>query len=135
MGQHIQYSPLTCQQPYMGKFDQKDELHLPPMVLAVYLESPQSQTLLWKSEMILSFYVEKNDMYLDLSLGLRRNSFTCDCEDPATYKNGSLSLTTNTEYILDNVLTHLTKPVFAEFPGYPIGAECFLINVDAHISV
>lgn len=134
MGQHIQYSPLTCQQPYMGKFDLNDDLHLPPMVLAVYLESPLSQTLLWKSEMILSFVVEMYDNYLDLSLDLRRTSFTCDCEDPATYKNGSLSLATNTEYILDNVLTHLSKPVFAEYPGYPIGAECFLINVGAHIS-
>ena len=135
-GQHIQYSPFTCQQPYIGSFDQDDELQLPPMVLAVYLESETSPSFVWKPVLRLFFDYEDDGSYLEMITDLSSNSFSCDCDDPVTVRDGVLKLGANTEYIMDNVLLHVTKHLFLEGPHqkkFQPPSDCFLFNVDASL--
>ena len=131
LGQHIQYSPFTCQQPYIGSFDQDDELHLPPMVLAVYIESETSLSFVWKP--VLRFFFDEDNFGNphEIIHHLSLNSFSCQRGDPVTVRDGFLNLGANTEYVVDNLLMSVTKSWLLK--GRRPSSGCLLLNIDVRL--
>jgi hypothetical protein len=129
MGKHIQYSPFTREQPYIGSLDRNNEVQLPPMVFAIYMQSHASLSFVWRSRMRLFFDFEDYDADFEIALDTSGNPFACDCDYATTAHNGSLTLHTNTEYVMDNVLAHLL--IEPEWYSAGIAADdCNLVNVD-----